>query len=235
VNTFLTLQHEQETDVPPEFEGDERTPEAYVRRFLQEFSDEGDAVLDPFAGFGTTLVVAEELDRVPYGVEYEADRVAVVRDRLDSNPDDRPDHADTVVHGSALDLGSFDLPAFDCCLTSPPYMEQSMDVNPLRNYADDSESDYETYLADVRNAFAQLRALAAPDARVLVDVSNMKHAGEVTTLAWDVADAVSESFHFDGEVVVGWEGDEQADRDGGRYGYGYDHSYCLVFGTDEDQ
>ena len=30
------------------------------------------------------------------------------------------------------------------------------------------------------------------------------------------------------EVVVGWEATEANDREG-RYGYGYDHSYCLVF------
>ena len=27
------------------------------------------------------------------------------------------------------------------------------------------------------------------------------------------------TFHFDGETVIGWE----------EYGYGYNHSYCLVF------
>jgi hypothetical protein len=61
----------------------------------------------------------------------------------------------------------------------------------------------------------------------------MRYDGDVTTLAWDVADAVTESFYFEGEVVVGWEGKEQNERDGGSYGYGYDHSYCLVFGTGE--
>jgi hypothetical protein len=227
METFLTLDYEQETEIPPAFEDDVRTPEAYVRHFLREFSEAGDVVLDPFAGFGTTLLVAEELGRTPYGVEFEDDHAAVVRDRIDA------DHAENVVRGSALELDSLDLPEFDCCLTSPPYMVEGMETNPFRNYADDSESDYETYLADVRAVFSQLAALAAPDATVLVDVSNIEYEGDVTTLAWDLADAGSESFHFRGEVVVGWAGDEQDDRDGGSYGYGYDHSYCLVFDTAE--
>lgn len=226
MQTFLTLEHEYETDIPPGFENDVRTPEAYVRHFLREYSEPGDVVLDPFAGFGTTLMVAEELDRVPYGVEYEADQIEVIRDRIDL------DHAENVVHGSALELEFHDLPAFDCCLTSPPYMEQTMGVNPFRNYADDSESDYETYLADTTDLFARLADLAAPDAHVLVDVSNMKYEGDVTTLAWDVADAVAESFHFEGEVVVGWEGEGRNNKEG-TYGYGYDHSYCLVFSAGE--
>jgi DNA modification methylase len=229
METFLTLGYEQETDVPPEFVDDVRTPEAYVRHFLREHTEEGDVVLDPFAGFGTTLLVAEELGRVPYGVEYEEDRVAVVRDRVSA------DHAEHVIRGSALELDSHDLPPFDCCLTSPPYMVEGMETNPFRNYATDSESDYDRYLADVREVFAQLRQLASSDVTLLVDVSNVKFEGDVTTLAWDVADAVSESFHFRGEVVVGWKGEDQDDRDGGTYGYGYDHSYCLAFGAGEEE
>lgn len=223
MQTFLTLQYEQETDIPAEYD-DVRTPESYVRHFLGEFSEPGDTVLDPFAGFGTTLAVAEELDRVPYGIEYEEALAEFVRDRID--------HPENVVRGNTLELDPDEFPAFDCCLTSPPYMERTMGVNPFRNYADDSESDYETYLADVTDLFGTMADLAAPNASVLVDVSNMKYEGNVTTLAWDVAEAVSESFHFEGEVVVGWEGEGRDDRDGGTYGYGYDHSYCLVFSTD---
>lgn len=225
MQTFLTLERVRETDLPPEFEGDPRTPEPYVRHFLREFSTEGDVVFDPFAGFGTTLTVAEELGRIPYGIEYEADRVALIRDRID--------HEENVVHGSALELDAEEFPAFDCCLTSPPYMPATMEVNPLQNYT--GEGSYEQYLADLETVFGQLRSFAASDARVLVDISNMKHEGDVTTLAWDVADAVSESFHFDGEVVVGWEGENNSDWQTGTYGYGYDHSYCLVFSTRADE
>jgi len=220
MQTFLNLRYEQKTDIPAEG-ADVRTPEAYVRHFLGEFSEAGDTVLDPFAGFGTTLTVAEELGRVPYGIEYEADRAEIARDRIE--------HPENLTRGNALELDPDEFPAFDCCLTSPPYMEQTMGVNPFRNYAEDSESDYDTYLRDLTDLFDRLADLAAPGANVLLDVSNMKYEGNVTTLAWDVAGAVSESFHFEGEVVIGWEGEDQEHRDGGNYGYGYDHSYCLVF------
>ena len=70
-----------------------------------------------------------------------------------------------------------------------------------------------------------------PEAYVRHFLREYSEEGDVTTLAWDVADIVAGSFHFDGEVVVGWEGDEQENRDGGTYGCGYDYSYCLVFST----
>jgi len=57
-------------------------------------------------------------------------------------------------------------------------------------------------------------------ARAVLEVANLKGPGGVTTVAWDIARAVSSVLTFEGEIVIGW------DRP---YGYGYDHSYCLVF------
>ena len=223
MRTFRTLSPQHRTDLPTEFTGDDvRFPATFVEAFLDEFTEPGDAVVDPFAGFGTTLAVAEKLGRVPYGVEYDAERVAHVRERID--------HPGNVIHGSALDVVTFDLPALDCCLTSPPYMVESDTRNPFQNYA--GESTYDDYLADLREAFTGLAAFMAPDAHVLVEVSNLKHEGTVTTLAWDVANRLSEVFRFEGEIVVGWDDDDTSIGDDETYGYGYDHSYCLVFRAD---
>jgi site-specific DNA-methyltransferase (adenine-specific) len=44
-------------------------PEQLLGRILRASSNEGDTVLDPFAGSGTTLAVAKKLGRVPVGFE----------------------------------------------------------------------------------------------------------------------------------------------------------------------
>ena len=49
--------------------------ESLVTEFVEELSEPGDVVLDPFAGFGTTLVVAERLGRRGLGIELMPDRV----------------------------------------------------------------------------------------------------------------------------------------------------------------
>ena len=54
----------------------------------------------------------------------------------------------------------------------------------------------------------------------------------MTPLAWDFADRISEIFNLDSEVVIGWEETSESSADelsDGTFGYGYDHSYCLVF------
>ncbi len=44
--------------------------EVYLERVVQACSNEGDLVLDPFLGSGTTLTVARALGRRSIGIEY---------------------------------------------------------------------------------------------------------------------------------------------------------------------
>ncbi|WP_226011471.1 TRM11 family SAM-dependent methyltransferase [Halomicrobium salinisoli] len=227
MRTAISLTYERPDALPAPFTDDDvRTPPVLVERCLAEHTDPGDVVLDPFAGFGTTLRVATAMDRRAYGVELEERRVAYIREQGGHG---------TVIHGDARDLAALDLPAVDCVYTSPPFMVEGMPADPLQNY--DGDTDYADYLDDVRDVFARVRELLRPGGHVLVDVSNMKYDEQVTTLAWDLADAIRRELHFEGEVVVSWEpGDdvnEYAEAQEGTFGYGYDHSYVLVFGAPE--
>jgi hypothetical protein len=69
------------------------------------------------------------------------------------------------------------------------------------------------------NIFSQVSQKMKPSGRLVIEASNLKKNGEVTTLAWDIAREVSHILHFEGETIIGWD----------EYGYGYNHSYCLVF------
>jgi site-specific DNA-methyltransferase (adenine-specific) len=64
-------------------------PEQLLARILKVSSNPNDLVLDPFAGSGTTLVVAKKLHRHWVGFEISANYVKQIRKRLDStNPGD---------------------------------------------------------------------------------------------------------------------------------------------------
>ena len=57
-------------------------PEELARRVIQLFSFKGDTVLDPFAGVGTTCVVAKKLGREFLGIDNSAQYCETARDRL---------------------------------------------------------------------------------------------------------------------------------------------------------
>ena len=60
----------------------QQTPIQLLLRIILSSTNPSDVVLDPFAGSGTTLVVAEQLGRQSIGIELDSRNVALIRDRL---------------------------------------------------------------------------------------------------------------------------------------------------------
>jgi site-specific DNA-methyltransferase (adenine-specific) len=57
-------------------------PEALLERLIAALTEPGDLVLDPYMGSGTSLVVAQRLDRRSIGIDSGAEAFRVTRERL---------------------------------------------------------------------------------------------------------------------------------------------------------
>ena len=57
-------------------------PKALPEWFIKLFTDEGDLVLDPFAGSGTTIEVAKELRRNAIGIELMSEYCEMAREKI---------------------------------------------------------------------------------------------------------------------------------------------------------
>lgn len=209
--TWMQFSRGNKTVLPSRFRRhDVRASENMLEFFIKEYTKEGEIVFDPFAGFGTTLLVAEELGRVAYGIEYSKSKVNYIYSLLK--------HPERLIYGDSRKLLEYELPSFDLCLTSPPYTNQNDTENPFVDYRQKG-FDYPSYLEEMGNIFSQVAQKLNPSGHVVIEAANLKKNGHVTTLAWDIARAVSTILHFEGEMMIGWD----------QYGYGYNHSYGLVF------
>jgi len=213
VKTFLTLKNEHTRQLPEEFRNEDvRYTEELVEIFLREFTSRGDTIFDPFTGFGTTLLVAEKMERVGYGVEFDEKRWRYVQSIL-RNPE-------RVLNGDSTKLNSLSIPNFDFSMTSPPYMGKHHKENPFTAYSTEGNG-YDAYLETLKSVYRQISEKLKPSGYIVIEVSNLKHEdAPLTALAWDVASAVSEVLHFEGEIIANWINGSS---------YGYNHSYCLVF------
>lgn len=212
--TVMTFDLGELTELPQGFDNEIRFTESFAKYFIEQFTDEGDKVIDIFAGFGTTLEAAEKTNRKAYGIEYEKEKAEHIKSQASNS--------DRVLQGSAFKIEDFELPNFQLCITSPPYMAKQMEVNPFENYS--GESSYKDYLDDLENIFSNLESRIKEGGHLVVEVSNMKVEGEITPLAWDIADKISSHYKFKGEVVISKKKNGEAYRT-----YGFDHSYALIF------
>jgi DNA modification methylase len=211
VQTWLPIARGNKTVLPSRFRHEDiRCPDALVEHYISGFTGSGQLVFDPFAGYGTTLLIAEEMGRIGYGIEYSEQKAKYVQGLLQ-----QPGH---LIHGDSLNLLEYDLPSFDLCLTSPPYTNRSDAENPFVDYRQKG-FNYASYLQGMGRVFSQVAQKIKPSGHVVIEVSNLKKNGEVTPLAWDIAREVSQVLHFEGETVLCWD----------KYGYGYNHSYGLIF------
>ena len=190
-----------------------RFPETFVEKFLLEFTEKGDRILDPFAGFGTTLFVAQKLGRIGVGIEYDKRRFEFIRKRLESSS--------TIIHGDALHLDTYNIELCDFSITSPPYMRFHDKENPLTNYA--KSGDYENYLSDIRTIYSHLKKVMKKGAKIVLEVSNTFDDGHpMTPLAWDIAREISKELFFEREIIY-------CHENGSIKPNMSNHSYCLLF------
>ncbi|MDA1190946.1 MAG: site-specific DNA-methyltransferase [Candidatus Poribacteria bacterium] len=84
---------------------EQQSPLALLLRIVLSSTNPGDVVLDPFAGSGTTLAVADQLNRNGIGIEIDERNVALIEQRLKArrSADDVMRFAEDYVHTEGLD------------------------------------------------------------------------------------------------------------------------------------
>jgi len=143
-------------------------PLSLAKHFIEIYSKEGDTILDPFAGVGTTLDAANLLKRNSLGIELKPEFITLFNKGIDQKDGIQDCNYQRVVfQGSALDIGDFiPLNSIDFILTSPPYSNL---LNKIReNFAD---KDYKN------NPYKnQSRKLAKPYSVSEEDLGNLPYS-----------------------------------------------------------
>lgn len=174
--------------------------EALAEAVIGHASQPGDLVLDPFAGYGTTVAVAERMGRRAIGIELVPEHLEIARRRIAGRAH--------LLLGDAREVAGLVIGPVDLVLTSPPYMPSAdHPENPLTGYATD-DGDYQTYLRDLGGIFAQLASLLRPGGQMIVNVADVIGTdGTVTPLSSDLAGLIDEHVPLLGVTTLQW--DEQ--------------------------
>jgi DNA modification methylase len=172
--------------------------EALAASVIGHASQPGELVLDPFAGYGTTVMVAARMGRRAIGIELLPEHLDIARGRVGGGA--------RLILGDARELSRLVDEPVDLVFTSPPYMpSRDHPQNPLTGYATD-DGDYTAYLGELGSIFGQVATLLRPGGRLVVNVANVIAIdGTVTPLASDMAALIDEHVPLLGVTTLEWD------------------------------
>ena len=102
------------------------------RNVILRYSQEGDTVLDPFVGGGTTAVEAKLTNRNFIGVDINPNAIEITRNKLNFDCEYNPQIE--IVQGDARDLSFIPNESIDLICAHPPYAD-------IIHYSEDIEGD----------------------------------------------------------------------------------------------
>ena len=218
-------------------------PEELTEKFIEFFTKKGEIVFDPFLGVGSTIVAAENLKRIGYGIELNKQFADIAFERVKNKEY-------IYIGDTRKEIDRIESESIDFIMTSPPYWDilkkkrggsdsqhTQRQKRGLKLYYSDNEldlgniSNYETFLNELVNIFILCEKKLKSKKYLTIIIQNFRNIdGKYITLAWDLVLKLSEIMDFVGEKI--W---VQDNKKMGIWGYmntfvpNIHHHYCLIF------
>jgi DNA modification methylase len=226
-------------------------PETLAQEFIEFFTKQGETVLDPMAGTGSTLVAALRAGRNSYGIELNPKYAEIARQIVEEERVRQGDSVSTlqslIINGDAVQIATYQLPSANYVLTSPPYWDmlhaKGAETQKKRrdsaeldvHYSNDPRDlgnvrDYEEFLEKLVNIYVGLKPLLCEKAYLTIIVKNVKKGGKIYPLAWDIARELGKTYTLKDEKI--WVQDNQRLAPfglGSAWVSNTFHHYCLQF------
>ena len=226
-------------------------PETLAQEFIEFFTKQGEVVLDPMAGTGSTLVASLRAGRNSYGIELNPKYAEIAKEIIQ---EERKSLGETVsnlqsqiINGDAAQITNYQLPSIHYVLTSPPYWDmlraKGAETQKKRraaadldvHYSDDPNDlgnvqDYQEFLGKLVRIYEGLKPLLCEKAYLTIIVKNVKKGGKIYPLAWDIARELGKTFTLKDEKI--WVQDNQRLAPfglGSAWVSNTFHHYCLQF------
>lgn len=220
MNTYIILKSKKQKKLPNYFIEDGRFDTGLLKYLIKNFTNKKSKIIDPFAGYGTTIIVSEKLKRKAWGIEINKEKYLYANSKIKNQ--------DRLLNIDAINIGNYYKSYFDVCITSPTYSWKNMGCNPLNN--NNEKETYQKYLQDYKKIIIEVLKSLKSGGLLIIDTANIDFENVSTTLAWDIKYILEEipEITFKKELIVCWKKNKKSYL-GGNYGFGYDHSYCLIF------
>jgi DNA modification methylase len=184
-------------------------PESLIEDFISFFTKEGEWVLDPFMGTGSTLIASGNLKRNAAAIEVTSHYFAIAKERIEKQNFDVsliPLLGSSNELPSLLEENNLAKILFDFVITSPPYWNQ-LERNSLRQkirsdkglatkYSEQTDDignikDYQEFLEKQALIFDQVYLKTKKGGYLTIITNNVYFGGKLFPLAYDTATSLT--------------------------------------------
>ncbi|MFH0831722.1 MAG: site-specific DNA-methyltransferase [archaeon] len=182
--------------------------------------DDGEVILDPFLGVGSTLLASKKLNKKGIGVELSKEFAEIAKTRLSKTQltlDLKQAHEfkQEVINDDANNLLKYvKEESVDLCINSPPYWDilnqkRTVDNREIGNYSDSDKDlgnieNYEEFLKGLKEVYSEVYKVLKPNKRCCVVVMDIRKKDKFYPLHIDIT-KIMEEIGFELEEFVIWD------------------------------
>ncbi|SHM35618.1 DNA methylase [Caldanaerovirga acetigignens] len=154
------------------------------RNIILRYSNEGDIVLDPMVGSGTTLIETKLLNRRGIGFDINPDSVELTRKNLDFDTDNK--YEQLVKVGDVRNLKEIFDNSVDLIITHPPYLNIIKYSNGRIEGDLSNISDVKKFCTELEKGIVELYRVLKEDKYCAILIGDTRKNGHYVPLAYYV-------------------------------------------------
>jgi DNA modification methylase len=196
-------------------------PSALAEKLINIYTkDEGEVILDPFLGVGSTLIASKKLGKMGIGVELSKEFSEIAKQRLSTiqltleNKPKKQFEQKVINDDSNNLLNHVKKESVDLCINSPPYWDilnqrRTADKKEIRKYSD-SDIDigniesYEDFLKKLKGIYSKVYESLKPNKRCCCIVMDIRKKDKFYPFHIDLT-KIMEEIGFELEEFVIWD------------------------------
>ena len=222
-------------------------PIQLAKRVIELFTHEGELVLDPFCGIGTTLLAAKQLNRNALGIDLNPNYIEVANQRMNQYLNLSPSKQ-IAVCDDAINIDKYiDGQKVKLIWTSPPYMtllnkarknksrknRKNYQYHQIEQYSglpnDLGNQEDEIYYSSIRSIFEKVKSVLRPDGHCVINVGDFYRDNKLVLLHEGVIRTMT-SIGYKLENVIIW---DKTNLVNGTGIFGYPKRYMTMYVTYE--
>ena len=194
-------------------------PSQLVERFIKIFTrEDGEIILDPFLGVGSTLVASLNNSRIGIGCELNKDFASIAKKRIDSSKNQlfvKNKYEQKILIGdNRKTLKKLSNESIDFSISSPPYWDilnqkRTVDNKQIVTYSDSiidigNIQEYETFIDSLKEVYTEVYRTLKPNKRCVINVMDIRKKDKFYSLHIDVCKMMTD-IGFELEDIMIWD------------------------------